>query len=359
MKFISILILLFASLNSCASLQSIIDAAISNKTATGAQSVVIKNAKTKNVISGTDGREVRITEESLFDLASLTKVIVTAPLIMTLVDDGKISLETKISSLLPLFDNERTKNITIHHLLSHTSGIPAYFRFETFPDTVAGFEEILSVVVPSASPDKKFEYSDLNYILLGIIIEKLTEKSLSEYFYEKIAKPLLMENTFFVVPDDKRHLCVLTMDSERACLPHDPIAYRYAPEDSVGHAGLFSTATDLAKFTTMLLSGGLSSDGIKVINSDSVKALTETLNKSGRANGFDVSSAYITAISSGFVVGKGFGHTGYTGTSIYVDIKSKTQIILLTNRVFVDDIATKAKIKSLRTSFTQEVAETK
>ncbi|HMS65010.1 MAG TPA: serine hydrolase [Ignavibacteria bacterium] len=356
-----ILLILFQVSNTFASDYSELDALISNSISNnyfpGAQ-ILIGNENdilySKSYGNFTyDESSPPVTEESIFDIASLTKVVATTSAIMLLYQQHKIDLNDKVSKYIPEFANNGKENITILNLLLHNSGLKAFIAFYKFYNNK---EEVLNAIYNidlDYHPDSKFLYSDLNAILLGIIVERVSGMSLDKYCFENIFYPLRMELTSFL-PDEKMQENILPTENDTYWRNrllkgevHDESA---AMMDGVaGNAGLFSNAKDLYLLMRVLLNEGKYynpySRGLKeeilfepgVIDLFTTR-FTEVFYSNSRALGWDTkpniqSSKY--RMPCGEVISDNcFGHTGYTGTSIWCDKDRKLIIIFLTNRVY-------------------------
>jgi CubicO group peptidase (beta-lactamase class C family) len=285
--------------------------------------------------------------DTVFDLASLTKPIATATSIFVLVEQGKIKLSEKVATYWPEFGSNKKDGVTVEHLLLHTSGLLADNPLSDFKDGKAASIKKIAALPLEAEPGKRFKYSDVGYIVLGELVERVGGKPLDKFATANIFEPLGMKDTRFkpeaaskdsIAPTGKRDGRWLVGEV------HDP---RSAAMGGVaGHAGLFSTADDLARFARMLLHGG-ELDGKRVLREETVRLMTEPVSVPGgkRSRGWDVDTAYSAPRGDVFPKGEGFGHTGFTGTSIWIDPPSKTAVIVLTNRVHVSE---KAQVTTLR-----------
>jgi CubicO group peptidase (beta-lactamase class C family) len=290
-----------------------------------------------------------MTADTIFDLASLTKPIATASSVLLLVQKGKLSLDDPVSKHLPAFGKDK---VTIEHLLLHTSGLPAGNPVSAYENGRKKAIEAICEVRPSADPGKKFTYSDLNFILLGALVEQLSGKALDVYARENLFEPLgLTELTF--LPDKKvRDRLAPTEKAKGEWLRgvvHDPRARALGVS---GHAGLFGTADDLAVFAQMLLDGGVFGKK-RVLDAETVKLLTTSRDVPGgkRTLGWDARTSYSSNRGSKF---DGYGHTGFTGTSMWIDAPSGTVVIVLTNRVHPDG---KGDVRRLRSRVATLAAE--
>ncbi|MBK6537298.1 MAG: serine hydrolase [Ignavibacteria bacterium] len=294
-----------------------------------------------------------VTDESIYDLASLTKVIATTSAIMKLYQEGKIDINDKVVKYIPEFANNGKENINILNLLLHNSGLKAFIPFYKYYSTK---EEVINAIYNAEldyEPDTKFVYSDLNAILLGFIVEKVSEQSLDKYCKENIFEPLGMRSTTFL-PDDKMMDRIPPTENDTYWRNrllkgevHDEAASILG--GVAGNAGLFSNAEDLYKFMRLLLNNGSYynpySRGLKeekLFEPEYVslftKRFTEVFYTNSRALGWDTKPDVLSSkyrMPCGELISDNcFGHTGYTGTSIWCDRDRKLIIIFLTNRVY-------------------------
>jgi uncharacterized protein YbbC (DUF1343 family)/CubicO group peptidase (beta-lactamase class C family) len=274
-----------------------------------------------------------MTLDTVFDLASLTKVIVTTTAVMQLMQTGKIRLNDPVAKYLPEFAQNGKEDITVRQLLTHYSGLPPDLDLKTQlsgKETAYGmaFAEMLD-----DPPGSKFSYSDINFIMLGALVEKVSGETLDEYATRHIFAPLKMLHTRFLPPPAWRAKIAPTQYDENEHMlrgvVHDPTARRMG--GVAGHAGLFSTGDDLAKFAQALLSGGggiLSPLSVEKMTSPEQPPAAPVL----RGFGWDIDSPFSSNRGDLLPIGS-FGHTGFTGTSLWIDPTTNTYIILLTNAV--------------------------
>ncbi len=299
---------------------------------------------------------IPVTPSTVFDLASLTKVVATLPSILVLMEMGKLRLDDKVALFLPDLGANGKESITIRHLLTHTSGLPAHVKFYEMGLDRAGIVRTICEMEAS-SPGEHVVYSDLGFIILGEIVERVTGKRLDEFARENIWRPLGMNDTCFFPGESSRHRIAAT--EYRADLKklmwgevHDENAY--AMGGIAGHAGLFSTITDLARYALMWLGEG-EFGPVRVLSRNTVRLATkEHVNKEDRRGlGWALKSR---AFSSGgdLLSDASYGHTGFTGTSLWCDPETQTAIILLTNRVHAGRGGT--AIIELRPRFANAVA---
>ncbi len=279
-------------------------------------------------------------EDTIFDLASMTKPLATGAAVMILVDRGKLDPNAFVREYLPSFACGGKEEARIKHLLTHTSGLPAYTDANSLktqygspcPDKV--IEKICSLDAQSA-PGEKFRYSCLGYITLAEIVRIVTGQPIDEFTHENLFVPMGMADTGFNPPAAMKSRIAATeiVDGEplRGTV-HDPLARLRAGVS--GNAGLFSTVSDLSIYCRMLLNHGVWK-GKRILSPAAVEMLT-TAQSHGRAYGFDVSSDY-SWVKGPNVSPNAFCHTGYTGTSVVVDPDTGLYLILLTNRAHPHD----------------------
>jgi len=282
----------------------------------------------------------------IFDLASITKVVATTSAVMHLVDEGKLQLDDRAINYLPEFTGPDSLNtflknkITIRHLLTHSAGLPPFRTFYKMdaPTTEALWDTLFQTALDNP-PGVKEVYSDIGMMLMGKIVERVSGMPLDHYVAETVFQPLHMQHTFFNPPTRYLNRIVPTEYSavEKAFVHghvHDENAYRFG--GVCGHAGLFSTAMDLARFAQMMLNHGRYGD-TTLFDSSTVTLFTRRANLipgSSRCLGWDSPS---DASSGGpYLSSSAFGHTGFTGTSMWIDPSRKLFVILLTNAVHPD-----------------------
>ncbi|MFO7525584.1 MAG: serine hydrolase domain-containing protein [Ignavibacteriaceae bacterium] len=281
--------------------------------------------------------EPEVTTSTIFDLASLTKVIATTTAVMICVDRNLISLDDKVISHIPEFGANGKENITVRNLLLHNSGLAAWKKFYGRGlNKAAVLEEIFNSRLEFET-GSKMVYSDLGIITLGKIIEKVSGLSLDEFSNKEIFEPLEMNSTFFNPADSIKKFCAPTevdtywRNNLLQGEVHDETA---AMLDGVaGHAGLFSTASDLGKFMTMIMNKGVYNKK-RIIREETIELFTKIqTTQSSRALGWDTKSEKGSSAGNLFSAGS-FGHTGFTGTSIWADTERNLFVVFLTNRVY-------------------------
>jgi serine-type D-Ala-D-Ala carboxypeptidase len=284
-------------------------------------------------------KKVGMRRNSIFDVASLTKAIVTTTSIMSLMQKGKISLNQKVCAIIPDFENDEMgwkSSITVEHLLTHTSGLPAWSDlYLRRGDKLSLLKEICSDVSPSSEPGAAFTYSDLGFILLGRIIEVVTGTDLDSFAIQNIFEPLGMKDTRYN-PSASNRMVAMEFSNWRGKFVsgevHDENAY--AMSGVSGHAGLFSTAADIAIFCQSIL-GGRSFKGVRILSDTAVRVMST---KHEESPGGYVGLGWWIKSESTPNIGKrlsplAFGHNGYTGVSVWIDPQYDLSIILLTNRI--------------------------
>lgn len=273
-----------------------------------------------------------MTVDTIFDLASLTKCIATTTSMMQLISDGRVRLNDPVATYLPEFAQNGKQDITVRELMTHYSGLPPDLDLKApWHGRDAAFAMAMQAR-PIYPPGTRFLYSDINFETLGFLVEKVTGMPLNEYASEKVFVPLGMKWTRFLPPVDWRPRIAPTQyDEEDKMLRgvvHDPTARRMG--GVAGHAGLFSTADDLAIFAQALLSGNeiLNPLAIEKMITPQQPATATSL----RGLGWDIDSPFASNRGELLPVGS-FGHTGFTGTSLWIDPTTDTYIIILTNAV--------------------------
>jgi len=320
-----------------AQVDSIINQAVADGNIPGAVLVVGHNGKViyrkAYGFRELEPKRVPMTVDTIFDLASLTKVIATTTSVMQLVEQGKVRLNDPLAKYLPEFGQNGKEDITIRQLLTHYSGLAPDLDLSTPWEGKNTAYQLAFVEPPETTPGSGFVYSDINFIMLGALVEKVSGEPLDVYAEKHIFAPLKMTHTRFVPPASWRAKIAPTQYDENNHMlwgvVHDPTARRMG--GVAGHAGLFSTADDLAKFAQTLLNGG---DGI--LSPLTVAKMTSPQTPPNapilRGFGWDIDSPFSTNRGDLLPVGS-YGHTGWTGTSIWIDPTTKTYIILLTNSV--------------------------
>jgi CubicO group peptidase (beta-lactamase class C family) len=284
-------------------------------------------------------------DATIYDLASLTKVIGTTTAIMILYDEGRVSLDARVVEYLPAFTGGWKDSITVRQLLTHRSGLPAsrdLWKLAMNPQ-----EARLGVVDATLQcrPGVCFEYSDLGMVLLGMVVENISGVGLDRFVRERVFEPLGMTSTFFRPSDSLRGRVAPTdVNPPRGYPLRGEVADEnaYALGGIAGHAGLFSTASDISVFAQMMLNGG-EYNGVRIV-ADSTIALFTRRTAGTRALGWDTADG--DGGSGSYLSGNSYGHTGYTGTSLWIDPDREMFVVLLTNRVHAARARRPAKVIS-------------
>lgn len=335
----------------------------------------------------------KMTVDTIFDVASLTKPVATATSIMILVEQGKLQLNDTIGKFIPEIEDEQAKRVTIQQLLTHTSGYRPDFDLSEKWTGRGGMLAALKKEKLRNPPGTRFVYSDVGFIVLGEIVQRIAKQFPFDFVDERLANPIRMVDTRFFSSGSENSLTAvsaITVDSLPVWLKtkdrvsptenirgqnsylgsifdgdensgnqilrgqvHDPTAYRMG--GVAGHAGLFSTADDLARYCQMILNGG-TLDGKRVISAQTISLMTAPIvvSESGDARGlgWDMNTTFSKNRGELFPLGS-FGHTGFTGTGIWIDPVSQTFVVFLSNRVHPDG---KGDVGPLRAKISTVVA---
>jgi len=294
--------------------------------------------------------------DTIFDLASLTKIVATSTSILILIEQGKVRLDDPVVQFIPEMKGDGRDAITIEQLLTHMAGFAPDFDLR---ERWMGYEEALKRLYHEPlrnQPGARFVYSDINYIALGEVVHRVSGQTLDEFARKNIFAPLGMRDTGFrpdakllsrIAPTEKRRgqMNYLGDSDANAGVEgeqwlrgqvHDPTAFRMG--GVAGHAGLFSTGDDLAIFCQMILNGGVY-NGVRILSPMTVATMTRphAVSETGAARGlgWDIATSFSTNKGDLFPLGS-FGHTGFTGTSMWIDPASDTFVIFLSNRVHPD-----------------------
>ena len=277
-------------------------------------------------------RREPMTVDTIFDIASLTKVVATTTAVMQLVQKGEVRVNDPVAKYIAEFAENGKDDITVRHLLTHFSGLREDFDLDPpWHGRDAGLR-LAFAEKPPYPPGSRFLYSDTNFIALGALVERVTGTSLDQYCARKIFAPLQMSHTRFLPPASWRSKIAPTEYDEQGKMlrgiVHDPRARRMG--GVAGHAGVFSTADDLSKFARALLNGSpiLAGDMVEKMTTPQQPPTAQVL----RGFGWDIDSPFSSNRGDLLPVGS-FGHTGFTGTSLWIDPTTQTYIILLTNAV--------------------------
>jgi CubicO group peptidase (beta-lactamase class C family) len=327
--------------------------------------VVCLSVKGKIVFEHAFGRytyehnATKATVSTIYDLASLTKVLCTTTCLMKLVSDGRVALDSTVASYIPEFAVGGKQNVTVRHLLLHNSG---FVPFRPVPKTMNTDEEFLRFVLTDTikrKPGDSTVYSDLGFLTLGELVRRVTGKRLDVYFAEHFTRPMGLSSMMFT-PPDSLHQMIAPVEPDSFWVWNKPRARVHDPRAAflsgvAGHAGLFSNARDIATLMSMLTNGG-TYRGRRFIKSSVIAEFTRRAHRSSsRALGWDTRvegerSSAGTLFSDG-----SFGHTGFTGTSVWYDPKRQLCAVFLTNRVYPS--SENRKIMSVRPLFHTTVVE--
>ena len=305
-----------------------------------------------------------MTEDTIFDLASLSKPVGTATSIMVLADRGKIDLEAPAAKYVPAFGSNGKDKVTVAQLLLHRGGLIADNSLKDYTDDpVESMKKILDLKL-KYEPGTDYIYSDMSFAVLGEIVRVVSGKPLNEFAAEAVFKPLGMKDTAYLPPTSWVTRIAPTERTKDAKtgeqtvlrgVVHDPRAQKLG--GFAGHAGVFGTADDLARYCRMLLHGG-ELDGKRIMSAKTAAEMTKTRcmpdGSNCRTYGFDVDTKLSAPRGERFQKGTTFGHTGYTGTMMWVDPKSECYVVLLTNRVHPQD---KGSVTQLRRKVSTIAAE--
>jgi uncharacterized protein YbbC (DUF1343 family)/CubicO group peptidase (beta-lactamase class C family) len=336
-----------------ARIDAVIDRSIAEKQFPGA--VVLVGRDGKIAFVKTYGHRALVpdaellTRDTMFDMASLTKPIATATSAMVLLEQGKIRLEDPIIRHLPEFDSNGKRAVTVEHLLRHRGGFIPDNPLRDYLDGPAEAWHRLERIGLQSSPGEKFAYSDVGFEILGRLVERVAGQPLDRFARENIFEPLGMADTGFLPSKEKLNRLAPTERDQGTMLRgvvHDPRSR--ALGGVAGHAGLFSTADDVAVFAQMLLDGGKGGDGRRVLSPLTVRRMidaADTPDRQRRGLGWDVDTGYSGPRGSLFGESS-FGHTGFTGTSLWVDPESRTFVVILTSRLHPDGKGNPARARA-------------
>src|SRR5882724_12009616 len=370
-----------------ARMDAVIQASIAKKDLPGAMVLVGRHGKTvwrkAYGARAVEPQREAMTTDTIFDLASLTKVVATTTSVMILIEQGKIRLGDSVVQFIPEMKGEGRDAITIEHLLTHMTGFAPDFDLR---DRWTGYDEAIKRLYREplrSQPGTRFVYSDINYIALGEVVHRVSGMMLDEFTRQNVFAPLGMRDTGFrpdarlksrIAPTEKRRGQLNYLGDSGADAGsqgeqwlrgevHDPTSFRM--NGVAGHAGLFSTADDLAIFCQMLLNGG-AYNGARILSPLTIATMTQphAVSESGAARGlgWDMASSFSTNRGDLFPLGS-FGHTGFTGTSIWIDPASDSFVIFLSNRVHPDgkgDVGpVRARVASIVASSIVDASQTK
>jgi CubicO group peptidase (beta-lactamase class C family) len=306
-----------------------------------------------------------MTFDTLFDLASVSKVVGTATAAMAAYEDGKLAFDDLVSKYIPGFGANGKDRVTLRHLMSHVSGLPAWAQHTEIEKGRQASESKADAAIryyaalkPRADAGTTVIYSCLNMQTMARVVETATGQRLEDLLKKRVYGPLGMTDTTYVLSDEQKARCAPTLKRPNGTIlcgsVHDPLAsYHGVTDHCPGNAGLFSTAPDLARFCEMILNGG-TLGGTRVLKTATVRQMTSVQTPPGitnlRALGWDVyqEPPYATPLNQ-TTDSLCMGHTGYTGTLIWLDKRSKYYVVFLTNRVWPNDASKRKGEPSITT----------
>lgn len=356
-------------------LDTAIEKAIADGTIVGASLWVEREGESYHKAFGQRSLKPNVepmTEDTLFDVASITKVLATASAAMLCVERGLLKLDEPVSKHLPQFTGEGREKITARHLLLHSSGMPVNLDPKTQP--FSNHEEAIAQLCHTKllfEPGSAFSYSSTGSMVLGAVIERVTGRRLNEFCASELFKPLRMNDTVFRPSGELLHRVSPSSAPERGQV--DDTAARLAGGIE-GHASLFTTTADMARFARMMLNGG-ELDGVRVFKPETIKLMTSVQSPPDlrspdaknlpvqRGLGWDINTPYRTpphdyTLHRGalFPIG-GYGHTGWTGQMLWIDPASRTFVTFLCNRYGPGGKDTRAEVYRLHHRIATLVAE--
>jgi serine-type D-Ala-D-Ala carboxypeptidase len=310
-----------------------------------------------------EGGDFAVTPATLFDLASVSKVTATTVMAMILYERGVLDLEAPVAAIVPEFiaaspeakQDSRRHDVTLRMLLAHSSGLPAYEKLFLKARTRDELLHAAFTTPLTADPGSRAEYSDIGFIILGATLERIAGESLDHFCHREMFGALGMSNTTFNPPPEMRAHIPPTVDDR--VFRHRIIQGEVHDENAsvlggvAGHAGVFATAADVAKFAHAMLNGGH-----PILRRETVSLFTRREDKpqgTSRALGWDTPSH--PSQSGKYFSATSFGHLGYTGTSLWIDLERQLSVTLLTNRTWPD--CSSQAIKSVRPKFHDAVIE--
>jgi serine-type D-Ala-D-Ala carboxypeptidase len=312
-----------------------------------------------------DAASPRVTPSTVFDLASVTKVVATTAIVMLLYDRGILSLDEHLGDILPGFvvgmaPGSGKNRVTLRSLLAHSSGLPGYVRLFENHDTPESMIRAALRLPLDAPPGTRVEYSDIGFILLGKVLEVLSGDTLSRFFQREIAAPLALETARYCPPLDWRPQIPPTEND--TTFRHRIIQGEPQDENCValgcvaGHAGLFANSADILRFAACILAEGRTASGHQLFQPETVRLFATRQSEpdgTTRALGWDTPG---NPSSSGkFFSPESIGHLGYAGTSLWIDPVRNLAVVLLTNRTWPD--RANDAIRQIRPAFHDAIAE--
>lgn len=280
-------------------------------------------------------KSARPSRETVWDLASLTKVIGTTTALAQLVDSGKVRLDDVVQAYVPEWSGGGREAVTVRQLLTHSSGLPSFRPYDQQTHNPDSLEKLLFNTLLERRPGERMVYSDIGAFMMGEIVERVSRLSLDQYVARHITAPLRLRETRFNPPRTwRKRIAPTEFDSLRGGLVHGAVhdERAYYLGGVAAHAGLFGSARDLSRFATMMLRGG-ALDGARILSTETIARFTAYADSafSNRALGWQKPAG--SAWAGQYMSSRAFGHTGFTGTSIAIDPELDLYIILLSNRV--------------------------
>ncbi len=288
-----------------------------------------------------DSSSPKVNVNTMYDMASVTKAFATNLCMMKLVDEGKISLDEKVSHYLPDFAQNGKENVKVIDLLIHESGLQPYYS----PQEGQTREDLINAIMSlplSYETNTNTKYSCLNFVTAMLVIESVIDKPMYQYYRDTFTSPMGLNSTMFIPGKEYKDRIIPTTPDVQGIV-HDPLARGL--EGRSGNAGLFSTGEDLSKLCQMLINKG-EFNGKRYFSKEIVEKFSKCFSdRSTRAIGFDTRSVNGKSSSGKYFSNGTYGHLGFTGTSIWIDPVRKLYTILLTNRVYPDESSSISKTR--------------
>lgn len=321
------------------SLRTVLTAAVADRAFPGAYAII---GDSRGVLAQVGaGRldwaeSARPDDKSVWDLASLTKVVATTTALAQLVESGRVALDSPVVRYVPDWTGGGREAVTVRQLLTHSSGLPSFKPYDTLTKNPDSLAALLFSTPLERRPGERMVYSDIGAFMMGEVIRRVSGETLDGYFERHVARPLKLKETRFTPPRAwRKRVAPSEIDTLRGGLVHGAVhdERAYYLGGVAAHAGLFGSARDLARFATMMLRGG-TLDGARILNPATIAQFTAYADSafSNRGLGWQ-KPAGNSAWAGQFMGSRAFGHTGFTGTSIAIDPDLDLYIILLSNRV--------------------------
>ena len=281
-------------------------------------------------------------DRTLWDIASLTKVVSTASSIMVLVDEGRLDLDAPVAQYLPRFQGDRKDQVTVRMLLNHTSGMRSYVQFFKLAEGRDEAIDLLYLEPLQRAPGTKAVYSDLNAMLLGLVVEEISREPLDKFALREVFLPVSMDNTRYVLPRSQRELAAPT-----GRWRGHPVGGVVNDQNAVilggvaGHAGVFSTGSDLARYARWWLKRGYGATGPVVGPATMEEFLSRTPSSGSRLLGWDTRDPEYPppSVFGELLSPSAYGHTGWTGTELWIDPERDLFLVFLTNRSYAPKVS--------------------